>query len=182
MAERISLLTPDMNDCPGFVVNTAVLSVAVTPSVLPWITLKDGGAAIFNWTRGDSFMILSAGYCIPERFCVYQYQANASHDFPCPVMTLAAYRPATADRVFLTQIGGNAYLRLPLPNYEMCLGTWIDAESTIGAAFTLEMIFPFDPLVTPFHISMVGVPAAINGLTFKIVPFVKVLHNFALTV
>lgn len=182
MAERISLMTPDMADCPGFTVNIGVNSVPVIPSVAPWVTLKDGGQAIFNWARGDSFMILSAGYIIPERFCIYQYQANVSHDFPCPVMTLSAYRPATADRIFLTQIGGNSYLRLPLPNYETCLGIWVDAEDTIGAAFRLEMIFPFDPLVTPFHISMVGVSGLVDGLTFKIVPFVKVMHNFALTV
>lgn len=182
MADRIDVMTPDIADCPQFTVDTTgPLSVIVTQSVN--IIMRGGNGNFPSFQRGDNFSVLSAGYVIPERFAIYQFGVSAEN-FCCPVMDIAGYRLTSLDYIPLFPLTGNGgWLKLPLPNYELCLGAWIDAEDLMAEAFQLRMTFPAaGGGLTPMEISMVNVPAVLNGQVFRIVPFLKVVHNLAMTV
>jgi|WetSurMetagenome_2_1015567.scaffolds.fasta_scaffold20458_7 hypothetical protein len=179
MSERISILTPVLTDCPAVVVNTAVNSVDIPDAAAPK-TLRGGIQTMFEFTNGDNIMLLSAGYFIPERFAIYEHGGAGLMVNPVMAVKFGAYRIVAGTRVTLNQFGNNGVLKLPFPNYEMSLGAAIDTASLIGENFSLEVDFPFGSGVDQVRLSMVGVPAAMNGITVHIVPFVKVLHNFEL--
>lgn len=172
MAERIEVLMPILGTCPAFVVDTTgPLFVDVAPTVGPISFMAaDNMTSVFR--RGDNFTVLSLGYFIPDNFITYELAAFDA----VPNMRLYAHRQTTLDDVALFQFGMMGLIRSPFPNYEMAMGVSIDVEDFLGESFNLSVFFS-----NPGRISMVNVPAVLNGLTFHVVPFLKVLHNFPLT-
>lgn len=176
--EIIDILTPDNDLLPSFVVNTAVTNVNVTGIAGPGAILRACNLANSKFTRGDNFTILSAGIFIPERFTVWNYPDAGGTKYSAPIIQLYGTVGGGATPIF--PFGNNGELKIPFMNYEFSLGVHVDTEEAglTDATFQLGTYFPVN--VNTLQISMVDVPAAMNGLTFKIVPFFKVLHNFQL--
>lgn len=179
--ERIDILTPELNDCPSFVVNNAVNSVVVTPPLLADKIMYSGNDG-YKFALGDNLIILSAGYFIPERFTVYGYQ-NAGAAKNCTPQLLLSIKESGGGTTIIWQFGSDGRMNLPFPNYEFAVGTFVDTTELgiTDPTFSIINSFPFPSDVDRLLISMVDVPAALNGITFQIVPFVKVLHTLALT-
>lgn len=177
--EHIEILTPDIADCPAFVANNAVNAVQIPTTLVP-VNMRSGISAQMTFAQGDNFNLLSAGYFIPERFCLYEATAGGGAESPVPLMRIMAYQTVTAASVPLVQFGNNGVVRVPFPNYEHSMGVFVDAYQTILEAFVLQVVFPLTSGADAWWVSMVNVPVALNGVTFHIVPFVKVLHNYDL--
>lgn len=179
MAEIIDVLTPDNDNLPQFTVNNAVNYVNLSAIGGLGSQLSACNGAFKKFVRGDNFIILSVGYFIPEAFRIFEYLDAGLTKYSAPIISLFA--SAGGAVIPITQFGNNGELKLPFPNYEMSIGVFIDTEKSglTDPTFILSVYFPL--VVNTVRISMVGVPVALNGLTFKVTPFIKVLHNFPIT-
>ena len=179
MAEIIDLLTPDNDVLPNFTVNTGVNSVMVTGIGGTGAKLKACNGAFSKFQRGDCFTILSVGIFIPERFVIWDYPDAAATKYSSPIFAL--WGTVGAGSTPIMSFGNNGEFKIPFPNYEFSIGVFNDPEAAGLTDPTFELVAWFPTNVNTMEISMIDVPAALHGLTFNIVPFVKVLHNFALT-
>ena len=182
MAEIIDILMPNIDAAPTFTVNNAVNSVDLVPNPAGAQVMYAGGN-VSKFLRGDSFIVLSCGYFVPEGFRIYGYEEAGLLKWPVPIFVLAARPAGGGIDVPILSFGNNGLLRIPFPNYEISIGTFCDPEANnlTGATFELKEAFPYVSGIDSVQISMVNVPAALNGIVFKVIPWVKVLHNFALT-
>lgn len=174
--EIIDILTPQVSDCGSFVVDNAVDSVIVNiPAGHKVMYACDD---LSSFVRGDNFTILSIGYFIPERFMVYGYQ-NADPAFVNSVPQISLLSIGSLGLGVPLHIGQNGKILIPFPNYEFSIGQFIDTESSgmTDPLFQITCKFPYDNDTDKLLISMVDVPAVLNGKTFNIVPFIKVMHN-----
>lgn len=181
MAEHIDIMTPNVDECPYFTVNIAVNSVDLLWAFGARILYAAQGDSKFQ--RGDSFIVLSCGYFIPEGFRFYGYEDAGAAHIPVPVLELTALLSSGPPFIIIQNFGNQGKMRIPFPNYEFSIGTFCDTEQQGINTATWQLAGDFPLILAPDNpqISMVGVPAALDGLTFKVVPFFKVLHNFALT-
>lgn len=177
--EIIDILTPKVDDCASFVVNNAVDSVVV--NIVAAFTTMYGCDNLYSFVRGDNFTILSLGYFIPERFCVFGYE-NADPASLNSVPQINLLSVGSLGLGIPLHIGQNGKLNVPFPNYEFSIGQFIDTEESgmTDPLFSINCKFPFDSDADKLLISMIDVPAALNGKTFHIVPFIKVMHNHGL--
>jgi hypothetical protein len=177
--ELIDILMPTQADCPNFVVNNAVDNVVV--NIPAAYTTMNACENHFSFVRGDNFTILSAGYFIPERFVVWGYQ-NADPINLNSVPQLSLLSIGSLGLGVPLHIGQNGKINIPFPNYEFSIGQFIDTEISgmTDPLFRITCKFPFDADADKLLISMIDVPAALNGKTFYCIPFIKVLHNLGL--
>lgn len=190
MSEQIDILSTPYNMGAQFTVNTAVNSVDLVQCVpgIPQIMTAGGGTILgggYEFSNGDNFEILSAGYQIPENFVMSQYDVAAGGEQMLPIMYLQADPVGAAPAIPVTQFGNNGTLRMPFECYELSLGTFVDITALgvvgTGGGFVLQMLFPFLVGVDNPRVSMINVPAALNGEIIQVTPFIKVRHNFTLT-
>lgn len=176
--EIIDILTPDNDALPSFVVNTAATSVNVTGIVAPGAKLRSANGVFSRFQRGDNFTILSVGVFVPERFMIWGYPDASGVKRSAPLMQLNGTLGGGLTPIFT--FGNVGDMKIPFQNYEFSIGVFNDAEQLglTDASFELSMLYPV--IANTLSISMIDVPAAMNGLTFKIVPFIKVVHNFPL--
>lgn len=183
----------DILSCPAatgaeFTVNTAVNSVDLVASVPGNPQTMTAGAGTlggggFLFDEGDNFTILSAGYQIPESFVMGQYETAAGGEYTFPVMFLRGAVEGGGPILSIDQFGNNGLLRFPFENYEMSLGTFVDPvkRGLVGNKFRLQVLFPQTVGGDNPQVSMMNVPAALNGQKFYVTPWIKVLHNNKLT-
>lgn len=175
MAEIIDVLSCDTESCAIFTVNTAVESVVV-PVGLSRILYNGNGK--FKFAAGDNFILMSMGFILPEQFTFFKDAPNNHACFEIQPWGLTSNFP-----YFFQNLGSRVLL--PLENYELGIGTYFECEeckrvvdpskTLLTEDFQLNINFRKIP-----NISMLNVPAAYNGKTFYIIPFVKILHNIAL--
>lgn len=189
MAEIIDLLTCPVDNGAMFTVNIAVDSVDLVPVTgVPEIMYAGLGTSKF--TAGDSFIVLSTGYFLPESFvmAVHEHAAPGTEFMSVPALQLYALDFHDGLHKALGEFGNNGILRLPFSNYELSIGVFVNpiynrdftgAPMPITGMFQLSTIFPFlNPLGVDFpQVSMQGVPVGMDGKTYYVTPFVKVLHN-----
>lgn len=177
--EQIDIFTPKFTDCPSFVVNNAVNFVPVTMMAIEKEMYSGDSKRVF--TNADAMIILSVGYFIPERFVLWNYENVAGEQLTNPHIHL---RLKENTGVFwdVDGFGSGGKMPLPFPNYEFSIGGFISPIDLglTGTSFEIYCRFGADSN-DRLQISMVDVPAALNGTTFYIVPFVKVLHTLSLT-
>lgn len=174
MAEIIDVLMPKVSQCPYFTVNTTGPKyVDVNIPVSPIIDLYSGDMTRYKFDRGDNIQLLSLGYFVPENFATYEM---AGPNFPVPSWRMYGYKITSGVSTALNQFGAFGVIQSPFPNYEMSMGIFLDTESVLGELFNLQI-----EAVEPGRISMIGCPSVLNGDTFHMVPFVKILHNFNLS-
>jgi hypothetical protein len=187
MAEIIDIMTPAIDRGAQFTVNVAALYVPIVqvPAATP-ILYTGSGASKF--VHGDNFLILSAGYFIPECFSLANFDSpsDPSYNMAVPQFMLTAYGLVTAINYAIGAFGNGGLLRIPFPNYEMSIGTFVDVIHNalpINEGFQLQLDFPIYPGAMPIqaNVSMVNVPAALDTKVIYITPFLKVLHNLPLT-
>jgi hypothetical protein len=182
MSEIIDILTPDILECPVFVVNNAVDYIAPSIPIAPPATYRmknTSGAAIF--TKGDSYRILSAGIIFPESFSIFKRAANS---YALPLLGLLTKGNPTNDVYYNPSFSG-AEIFIPMENFELVLDVFCNCEETYKNGIRADNLLKENFVITAYFgnidVSMLGVPAALNGKTFYLVPFIKVLHNQALS-
>lgn len=184
MPEIIDILTPNEPDCPEFTVNTAVAAVPIAQPVPGSAVVLYAGSGVSRFVRGDNFTLLSCGYFIPERFVLHNYGTAGTSSDSTPIIQLWGLPLGAGIPIALFNVGTNGAIRLPFPNYEFSFGVFTNTEQNnfTAATFQLETTFPLISGLDSPEVSMIDVPAALNGITFKVIPFVKVLHNTTLAV
>lgn len=185
MPEIIDIMSPNETECPGIVVNTAAVGGAV-PIIQPVPGASvpfHAGSGASNFARGDNFTLLSVGYFIPERFVLHNYMTTGTSDDTTPIIQLQGWPLGAGIPISLFNVGVNGGIRLPMPNYEFSMGVFVDVEANnfVQPTFQLTSVFPLISGGDSPQVSMVDVPAALNGLVIRIIPFIKVLHNQTLT-
>lgn len=177
--ELIDILTPKLTDCPSFIVNNAVNSVTVTSMAIEKEMYSGDGRRRF--TNADAMIVLSVGYFIPERFVLWNYENVAGEQLTNPHIEL---RLKENTGVFwdVFGFGSGGVMPIPFPNYEFSIGGFINPKDLGLTGTTFEVFCKFGAdSADRMQISMVDVPAALNGQTFYIVPFIKVLHSLQLS-
>lgn len=182
MAEIIDVLSAPLGHGAQFIVDAAVDSVDLSPVIVGLAQTLESGLGAFNFTRGDNIIILSAGYHIPESFALAQYSDAGAQTISLPNLYLAA-QSAPGPSIPITSWGHNGVMRLPFPNYECSVGIFINPEELgldDGAQFVLQSVFPSTAGLGVPQVSMINVPAALDGKTIFVTPFIKILHNIPL--
>ena len=181
--EFIEIMQPRISDCPKFTVNNAVNFVPVTNMLAESVFYSGSSYSVF--TTADNLIILSAGYFIPENFVLWNMEDASGVKEPTIQLRLRL-KENTGTFWDIRGFGSGGTLPIPFPNYEISLGGFVNTKD-LGlnqTTYQLTGIMNYDSTTaTPdrMQISMVNVPAALNGTIFYIVPFVKVMHSILLT-
>lgn len=185
MSEIIEVLAPALADCPTFTVNTAAKYVSVAAGALAFYTTGDSTAEV-KFNSSDSFSILSIGLALPESFILAE-KAGGTGVRPLVQIFLELLGEST--RYYAMSTGsGNSYITLPFENFENVLSRFYDTNNIFSVTgspkkkLSSELWFKIRGFVDNFRVSMLNVPAALNGDTFHVVPWIKVQHNFPLTI
>lgn len=183
MAARIDVFSLNANFGAEFTVDITKASVPLTASAFNQ-KLRCGlggsvGANRYLFKAGECFTILSAGFVIPENFVLSNYDMSGGGELTLPIFSLSIENELSGMTKNLIYFGNNGFLRIPFENYEMSLGTFVDAKK-LGMGdenFWIKGTFPFILGADNPMISMQNVPATLNGVKFYVTPFVKILHN-----
>lgn len=184
MAEIVDILAPPLGHGAQFTVNIAVASVPLTPIIVGSGQVMEAGSGAFKFDRGDNFVVLSAGYTIPENFVMAQYQSlGGANEYPYPVLFFQLAGALGYGPVPLRTVGASGSVRLPMENFEWSLGVFTDVENDIAIPedFYILSLFPLIAGAPQPQVSMINAPAALDGVTIEVTPFIKVLHNLPLT-
>jgi len=172
MPEIIDILTQPETESAYFDVDTALADVPIVTQdgfVVPAIDNVLGRRA-FNWR--DNFIILSCGVSLPAGFSFSEFAGQVR-----PYVLLAYSWASDLGTKYLIGSASDSLLYLPLPDYEFSLGTYVDVGSFNGGGNPGENFVLSCGLSGNERISMVGVPAAYQGLRFYVPTFLKILHN-----
>jgi hypothetical protein len=160
--EILTIETP-----PTFVVNTAANEVA--------IALPEAPATIYG--RFANAELVPKPQLIPEdHFIVKSITLRLPY---CFTMSTGICKAGFSFRNFgvlaiqpIIEIGWRGMLAIPEPDQEISLETrvqWEPITYTVRAAIVLSSLY--------LNVSMVGVPAALNGTTQEVQIALKILHN-----
>ena len=187
-AEYIEIVSSKGNGGQHFVVNTAV------PSVQP---VTHGSFEVDNATAkslfqpGDNLLIIGAGFVLPESFCLSSNGFGAGI-FPLPKINLYFFTEPQHWKYYPSIAGGDGTFFVPFENFEYIINSYINVASGTfktdqappnDVATKIPMKFAPYLSVEPatVNISMINVPASLNGTTQRITPFLKVKHNLPMT-
>lgn len=194
MASYIELLASKGNGGQQFTVDT-------TPGVLSVpIALHTGGAANNECDNvdgkslfqvGDNMLIVGAGINLPENFCFANIGFGGAPLAVLPKINMYFYTEPGHVKYYPSIAGSNGSFFVPFENFEYIVNNYIDV---VQGVFKTNLAPPNDVSIgIPQHfavylsvdpgsckISMVNVPAALNGQVERITPFIKVLHNLPL--
>jgi len=187
MPEVIDIMQTNFAVSPTFTVDLLVDSVPLEPAAGGPHSLR-GGSGQGNFVSGDNLIILSAGYVLPEGFTMAEYDnTEVVYGLVSPSIFLLVTDVVTLATSQCWQFGTGGVFRFPMHNYEVSIGTFInprilDRPGPILNAFSLQCEFPYIPTlaVDRPNVSMMNVPAALDGKTFHVPVFLKVLHNIEL--
>lgn len=181
MADIIDILTIPLDECEYFTVNNLVDFVPQTsPPVGNRYLSNTGGGNLF--VIGDSLLIISAGFLMPEGFTIWKNPADNSP--PLTVMQLLPYGNSSGHLYTSPNFTANQ-VYIPMENFETVLNSYLDcrlATDTLDPTKTL-LTEPYTVkcFINVLLTSMMNVPASMNGKEFRIVPFVKVLHSYPMS-
>lgn len=176
MSLKFTILIPKLTESPSFVVDTAAVGgvVSVTqPGNVTFDFYNTAGDKLFR--AGDSFTILSYGIILPENFQFNLGSTAQSKNGLCFYIG-SSVGP-------LKEFGdSDGYVFCPVENYEIACNTFVDSVANGLTSGNFSLKGDIGPAFgqTP-KISMVGTPAALNGTTQYIRPFVKVAHTKNMT-
>jgi hypothetical protein len=157
-----------------FTVNTGADFVYVNPvgALTPLYTAGDQARSWF--LAKETFRIVGIGVQVPHGFTIGEngiflgllWQDNAANSGG--ISELSAGQP---------------YFYVPFENFELSIDALIQWPiNASGTKLQLQVKIFNDPLFDPppMQISMIGVPASLNGKSFFLQPFIKIEHNFPL--
>lgn len=182
MPQIIDTLSIPLADCAKFTVNNALLSVPSVPAV--GANHRGQNPALNNVFRaGDSLTVLSGGICLKEAFNFYDDPLLITDAFPALIIIPVG---KTSGDPYNNPNFSNGEQYVPMENYEMAFSCFMDCLQTYDTIVPTKFLDSEDFYLTIDHsavnISMIGVPAAMNGLTFYIKPFLKIEHNYPLSI
>jgi hypothetical protein len=177
MSEIIDVMTIEPADCQSFVGNSAVNYVSC--AVPPIATYRARNAYAKNkFTRGDSIRVISGGIVLPESFTFWQSVPLL------PVITIFPEGVTSGNSYHNPNFSAGQQF-IPKENDEVVFDTFLSCRETINQVDPSKTLLDENFYLRLYHpyalkISMLGTTAAINGLTFYVSPFIKVLHNLPL--
>lgn len=164
----IEILTPQPADYESFTSDHTKNYQLVNMAASKTLYNRNLAGNKHTFTPGDNIQILSVGITIQSPFNWYW----GNDITPDPTMSL--FYQVGANQFDLTQFGSQGTLSIDSPNYEFSIGTYIDF-SALKAPFELNF------KINNVYIFNLGSPTAWDGMTYNVVPFVKILHNVALS-
>lgn len=180
----IDLLTTEDKDNLKFTVDTNALSV---PLEYP-DPLTDNAGLLYNankqtlFTRLDHITLLSMGLLLPLNFQLYYHSDDSEPHFwnGLPRIKLSSREAISGDEEDI-----NVFI-LPFSDYELSMNLFKEFNEAITKqTFQLKMVvlqvWNQDSDFSIPRVSMVNCPAALNGLTFSVPVFAKVMHNIPIT-
>lgn len=176
MAKIIEYLASDKTFF--FTANTGVTSVTGNTGI---ITLHNAnGKGIF--VEGDSLILLSYGIMLPENFTFFQglgYGLPALNIYGQDTAALPSAFPLPC---FQATDPATTLQRVTEENREHEINGFCNykAFKSLAGKIIIDNYFLIIGFLAGVEISMINVPAVINGQPFYIVPFVKVAHNLPL--
>lgn len=142
-----------------FVANNAVNYVETNSVIAPqnqsWMELTSSSDLIVQ--GGQSFIVKSLGLIMPVNFTLFD--RNLFFSFVL-MKTDGAY-------MWMDVLN---YICIPSENYESEINMFVDMRSYLNVAGYRLMLYAH----SPFKVSMIGVPTALNGSSFSIRPYAKV--------
>jgi hypothetical protein len=181
MPEIIDVMTLNYADCQSFVGDNLSEYVNATVPGAGATYRARNAYAKNKFTKGDSIRVLSLGIILPELFTFRQ------------VNTIPLLQEITIIPEGVTT--GNSYNNpsfsagqqfVPMENYEVVFDTFLSCRDSINSVDPTKTLLSENFYLRIYHayalkISMLNAPDAINGKTFFVVPFIKVLHSIPLT-
>lgn len=172
MAEIIDTIIATKAETPYFTVNLAAANKRVSianpgnPCFMMNSSLK------YYFQPGDNLLLLNVGYYIPECFNTTHFIVPTDPVFP--FVHFQVFNAAGFSMGVLPGLGDLGGIILPFENYEGAYNIYSDVNSLYNAGkYKLSCIM----FTNATAISMINVPADLDGKTFFIYPFVKVLHS-----
>ena len=198
MSEIIDVLTLQPNYAPFFTVPSdgSATSKSVPMQNPNYVSLGNyplmkaaGGLGRFN--PGDNFTVLTAGFCLPESFVLASSPADCFQNNVSINLGTTKQQTGLGSVFYLPNFGADG-IQLPLENYEMPLGIFVDVTKLDPSGGHPFMTNPFwifgifeplqdTPALVRPQVSMIGVPSQLYGTTHHVTVFIKVLHNLALS-
>jgi hypothetical protein len=170
--EIIDTLIATKVNTPYFAVNLAAANkrVSVVNGASPCFMMNNSLKYYFQ--AGDNLLLLNAGYFIPESFCTTEDMAPSDPVFPFLLFTV--FDSAGVSKGALPGLGDYGGIIVPFENYEGTYNVFCDVNSLYNTGkYKLSVVMTFNYTM----ISMINVPSDLDGKTFYIYPFIKVLHT-----
>jgi hypothetical protein len=190
MSTHIELLASKGNGGQQFTVDT-------TPGVLSVPIATHGSFECDNvdakslFQPGDNMQIIAAGINLPENFCFANVGFGGAPLAVLPKINMYFYTEPGHVKYYPSIAGSNGSFFVPFENFEYIVNNYIDVvagtfitnlappnDISIGIPQKFAVYLSVDP--GSCKISMVNVPAILNGQVERITPFIKVLHNLPL--
>jgi hypothetical protein len=174
--EIIDTLVPITSKNAQFTVNLAAADKRVSVTSSPANGFLMNSSRRTKFRKNDNLILLAGGYYIPEGFTT-TVKAATSDAYPLFPEFQIVVKGETSGGGALPGLGELGSFIVPFENYEVSLNIFSDINSmALGQNYKLEAFLFFNDI----QISMVNVPTFLDGYTFHIYPFLKVLHNFAM--
>jgi len=149
----------------SFTVNNAVTEVTIDVVSALWYFCFRQKAGKFNFDALDNVLVLAAGVTFPYHFIPGDAVHNLSYIWVNAANVAAAGPPQLAPTTYT--------LSFPIVGAEIDLGLFLPAPGT--TKWSLGCYYA--NLAPVGNVSMIGVPATLNGQVLYPIPFVKVLHT-----
>lgn len=165
------ILCSKSNDSPYFIVNTSAKSVALMPSENDCVLYNATGRSYLR--KGDSFLIQSLGFLLPDGFVLAGSPTNTYNT----IFRLYPDDSSGTSKRFGELSGGQEDIFIPIENTDMFLNLYIDVTA---AQLTVQSFQLKTNILGGQNVSMLGAPTSINGDTYKVKIFMKILHTIAM--
>jgi hypothetical protein len=173
MSEIIDILSQYDDDSFKFTVNLAVDFVPVVKTNDGTMSKAKTAGVTKLFQFADHPILLSMGCILPLGFEFYENLTGGTIDFYAPTVSILL-RGSPSGAISAPDVRNYT---LPFPNYEMSLGQYIKVTE-ISPPVTEEFSIELELSSTPAQrISMINVPAALDGEEFHCPLFLKVLHT-----
>lgn len=183
MAERIEVLRgrfvpvvsaqPAITAYGSFTVNNAVNLVLTSNVGAAWVWVFENGMGWYKFQSKDNIRILSMWHVLPYHF---QFANPGEWDPAHPAggtLAWTRYGNVTGSAIIPEFGGANSGAYAPVANAETALDVYVPWPGGVGDTWiALRM-----GQTLQYAISMIGVPAALNGQVLYPTPFIKVLHT-----
>lgn len=151
-----------------FTVNTALVSVPVV-GVSNLFYIKLGGIAKFDYFRPkDNCFIETVSLSLPACFSTMNLTADD------PMSANIAWKSTAGVPFPMDELNGNGYgfFGIHCENQEIPLNIYVTYP-----ALPIVVGMAFEGVIKKANISMVNVPAVLNGVVFPVYLYLKVKHN-----
>lgn len=186
MAEKIEILRGDfipvvsgqaaLTAYQSFTVNTAVRNVTTNNAAAAWSWVFSNGVGYYKFSPRDNIRILSFWLVLPYHFVLANEGAGIAPLGGGATLAWTRYGSVSGSAMIPEFGGVNSGIYAPEANTETALDVYVPWPGAAADAWTaLRMSQTFQQVI-----SMIGTPAALNGLVFYPTPFCKVLHTIDL--